>query len=165
VGWLLMGSLGGGMGDTVTAPIWGLSTHSRHPHCRGDDYFRFDCIGGYRPTACSAGAGRVDKSGYLVRRPSCLNRHGNGDRPIRQSARFSRAVVIRLGKLAVASGGCFGSSCVSYVTRPPHSYVQRCCGGKWAELHGARNENIGDNDRPTLLIEYRPSSRHIQSSP
>ena len=33
--WLLTGSVAAGVGDTVTAPIWGLSTHTRHPHTAG----------------------------------------------------------------------------------------------------------------------------------
>src|SRR5262245_11297555 len=35
----------------------------------------------------------------------------------------------------------------------------------WNGLNGVRHENVGGNDRPALFIEYRPSSRHIQSSP
>jgi hypothetical protein len=39
------------------APIWGLYIDTRHPHCQNDDYFGSDCIGGYWPAACCAGAG------------------------------------------------------------------------------------------------------------
>ena len=53
-------------------------------------------------------------------------------------------------------------SSVNYLTQPVAQLRVTLMSGNWAEQHWERDESVDGSDCPTLLVEYRFSSRHLQ---